>query len=478
MKRNILALVLMLTSLSSCNDFLELVPEHQISNNVFYKTQNDFERALIGAYSSFRGLYSGSAILYAAELRTDNAEINWSSPTVDEMQFEQNALTSTNNMVRGIWNTCFVTISRCNTILNRIEAVDFDAAAKNKIIGETRFLRAFSYFYLVQLFGDVPITEQEYGNPGEIQAADLSRKPVDQVYELILSDLTTAEGLMPATLNNDKTHASIGTVKALLGKVHLTRKNYAAAEAKLKEVMDLNQYGLHENYAALFSEGNNNLKESLFEIQFIRGRSLGNNYSAIFTPAITSMAIFPNNLQGSGRITPTASLFNAYEVGDKRKATSVNDSVRLINGSKSPARYALKFVDFKVVETSDGAVTFTVMRYADVLLMYAEALNEQSKTVQALPFLNMIRTRVALPNLTALDQAQFRTALEKERRVEFMFEGLRWFDLVRTGRARDVLNAYYTSKNQNFSVAGHELLFPIPLAEIELNSKLKQNEGY
>lgn len=478
MKRNILILLLVLTGMSSCNDFLELVPEHQISNNVFYKSQNDFDRALIGAYSSIRGLYSGSAILYAAELRTDNAEINWSSPSVDEMQFEQNALTSTNSVVRGIWNTCFTTISRCNTILDRIEAVDFDATAKNKIIGEAKFLRAFSYFYLVQLFGEVPINEQVFANPGEIQAADLTRKPVEQVYELILADLTSAETLLPATLNADKTHASIGTVKSLIGKVHLTRKNYAAAEAKLKEVIDLTQYSLHENYAALFSEGNNNTKESLFEIQYIRGRSLGNNYSAVFTPAITSMAIFPNNLQGSGRITPSLSIFNAYEAADKRKATSVNDSVRLINGSKSPARYALKFVDFKVVETSDGAVAFTVMRYADVLMMYAEALNEQSKTADALPFLNMIRTRVGLPALAGLTQAQFRTAMEKERRVEFMFEGQRWFDLVRTGRAREVLNAYYTGKNQNFSVAETELLFPIPLAEIELNSKLTQNAGY
>jgi tetratricopeptide (TPR) repeat protein len=478
MKKNILALLLVLTGMSSCNDFLDLVPEHQISNNVFYKTQNDFERALIGAYSSFRGLYNGSAILFAAELRTDNAEINWSSPTVDEMQFEQNALTATNNTVRGIWNTCFITISRCNTILARIQPVDFDATAKNKIIAEARFLRAFAYFYLVQLYGEVPITEQEFGNPGEIQSADLSRKPVDQVYALIQSDLSSAESLLPLTLNTDRTHASLGTVKALLGKVYLTRKNYPSAEAKLKEVIDLNQYGLHENYAALFSEGNTNLKESLFEIQYIRGRSLGNNYSAVFTPAITSMALFPNNLQGAGRITPTLNLFNAYEVGDKRKAVSLNDSVRLINGSKTYARYALKFVDFKAIETSDGAVTFTVLRYADVLLMYAEALNEQGKTAAAVPFLTMTRTRAGLPGLADLSQTQLRTALEKERRVEFMFEGQRWFDLVRTGRVREVLNAYYAGKNQNFSVAAHEVLFPVPLAEIELNSNLKQNEGY
>ncbi|GAB2792622.1 RagB/SusD family nutrient uptake outer membrane protein [Rhabdobacter roseus] len=478
MKNKIIAVLLMIGTLSSCSDFLELSPEHLINNNSFYKNQNDFERALLGAYSNIRGLYSNSAAIYAAELTSDNAEIHWSSPSVDEMQFEQNSLTSTNGTVRGIWNTCLYTISRCNTILSRIEGVSFDETVKNKIIGETKFLRAFSYFYLVRLYGGAPVTDQEFTSPGQINATDLSLKPAADVYQVILSDLTSAESLLPTALNSDKTKASQATVKALLGKVHLTMRNYEQAAAKLKEVIDVNQYSLVPSYGSLFSAGNNNRAESILEIQFVRGMNLGNNFSALFTPAITSMAIFPNNLQGSGRITPTLSLLNAYEPGDARKAVSVRDSVALINGGRTYARHALKFVDWNAIALSDGSVTFTVLRYADVLLMYAEALNELGQTTAALPYINQVRQRAALPALTGLSQSQLRLALERERRVEFAFEGHRWFDLLRTGRAREVINAFYTSQNLNFSVAEYELLFPIPLAEIELNPALVQNPGH
>lgn len=479
MKSKYIYYILMLvTGMTSCSKFLELDPNSQMSSNTFYNNQNDFERALLGAYSSFRGMYSGSAIQYTADLRTDNAEIHWSSPSTDEMQFEQNALTSTNGMVRSIWTTCFTTISRCNTILNRIENVDFTEAEKNKIIGETKFLRAFSYFYMVQLFGEVPITFEEFSSPDQIMQADLTRKPVNDVYQVIIDDLISAESLLPATLNTDRTRASIGTVKTLLGKVYLTRGDNGLAAAKLKEVIDLNHYRLHDNYGALFSKGNNNLPESILEIQFVRGRSLGNNYSALFTPAITSMAIFPSMVQGSGRITPTLNVFNAYEQGDGRKTVSVNDSVLLNNGTKSYARYALKFVDWEVVSASDGAITFTVLRYADVLLTYAEALNGLDNTGDALIELNKVRSRVGLPDLTGLDKGATALALEKERRVEFLFEGYRWFDLLRTGRLREVVNAYYQAKGQNFSVEQYELLFPVPLAEIELNSALTQNDQY
>ncbi|MFT4154438.1 RagB/SusD family nutrient uptake outer membrane protein [Parafilimonas sp.] len=478
MKSKYFLILLVVTGLTSCKKFLDLTPNSQMSDNEFYNNQNDFERALLGAYSNIRDLYSGSAILYAADLRTDNAEINWSSPSTDEMQMEQNALTSSNGYVNSIWNTCLKTISKCNTILNRIEGVDFAEADKNKIIGETKFLRALSFFYMVQLFGEVPVTFEEFTNPEEILAADLTRKPVDEVYNVIIDDLTSAESLLPATLNSDKTRASIGTVKTLLGKVYLTRGNYDLAAAKLKEVIDLGQYKLHDDYASLFSLGNNNLDESIFEIQFVSGKSLGNNYSAVFTPAITSMALFPGNAQGSGRITPTLNMFNTYETGDERKAASVNDSVPLIDGTKSYSRYALKFVDWEAVSTSDGAVTFTVLRYADVLLMHAEALNNLDKTAEALVEINLVRQRAGLPGLTGLDKAATALALERERRVEFMFEGHRWFDLLRTGRLRDVVNAYYVERGLGFAIEPYETLFPVPLSEIQLNSDLTQNEGY
>src|ERR1700712_3285747 len=133
--------------LSSCKKFLELTPGSQISTENFYTKKADFDNALLGAYATMRGLYSTSNSLYQTELATDNAEISWSSPTTDEMQFDQNALTPTNGQVRATWNTCLYGIAQCNTILGRIDEVDFDAASKDRIKGETKFLRAFNYFY-------------------------------------------------------------------------------------------------------------------------------------------------------------------------------------------------------------------------------------------------------------------------------------------------------------------------------------------
>ncbi|MFC5411132.1 RagB/SusD family nutrient uptake outer membrane protein [Larkinella bovis] len=479
MKKKLFFLLILATTVSSCKDFLALTPEYQISDQTFYKNQNDFETALVGVYSTFRGLFNTSTVLYMTELTTDNTEIQWSSPSINEMQMDQNAVNSTNGLTQAAWNTCLYTISRSNAIINRIDAVSFDQAAKDRIKGEAKFLRAYSYFYLVRLFGNVPIITQEFSSPTEVAAADLSLKPSAPVYEMILKDLTEAETLLPAALNTDRTKASRSTVKAVLGKVYLTLKNYDQAATKLKEVIDAKQYSLVPNYQTLFTNGNNNLAESLFEIQYVSGRSVGNNYSALFTPAITSMAIFPNNLQGSGRIVPTKDLIRSYEAGDARKAVSVSDSVTLINGRKSYSPYGLKFVDFKAIDLSDGSVTFTVLRYADVLLMYAEVLNEQGKTADALPYINQVRKRANLPDLSGLTQAALRLAIEKERRVEFLFEGQRWFDLLRTGRAQAVLNAHYASLNLSFKVDDFELIFPIPQNEIDLNPAIvKQNPGY
>ncbi|GAB3908552.1 RagB/SusD family nutrient uptake outer membrane protein [Larkinella knui] len=479
MKKKLIVFLILAGSAFSCKDFLDLNPDYQISDQTFYENQNDYETALTGVYSTFRGLFSSSAILYLAELDTDNTEIQWSSPSADEMQMDQNAPTSTNAFVSSSWNTCLYTISRSNAILTRIDGASFDQATKDRIKGEAKFLRAYSYFYLVRLFGTAPIISQTFSSPSQVTSADLTLKPKDEVYKVILADLAEAETLLPATLNSDRTRASRPTVKAVLGKVHLTLKNYDLAATKLKEVIDAKTYSLVADYKTLFTNGNNNLPESIFEIEYVAGRSMGNNYSAIFTPAITSMAIFPNNLQGSGRIVPTLDLIRAYEPGDARKAVSVNDSVLLIGGKKSYSRYGLKFVDFKAIDLSDGTVTFTVLRYADVLLMYAEVLNEQGKTADALPYLNQVRKRAGLADKTGLSQADLRLAIEKERRVEFLLEGQRWFDLVRTGRAQTVLNAHYASLNLSFKVDDFELVFPIPQNEVDLNPTLiKQNPGY
>ncbi|MVM42238.1 RagB/SusD family nutrient uptake outer membrane protein [Spirosoma sp. HMF3257] len=478
MKKKLLTLLPLMAILTSCQDFLNLKPAYQISDQSFYQNQNDFEAALIGLYSTSRGLYNSSIIHYLTELPTDNAEIQWAGPTADEMQMDQNAVIATNAFILSLWNTCFYTISQSSNLLNRIDAVAFDQTAKNRIKGEALFLRALSYFYLVRLFGDVPIVNQTFTSPAEVSASGLARKPKNDVYKQIVDDLSNAESLLSITLNADKTHPSQMTVKALLGKVYLTQQNYDLAATKLKEVIDSKQYSLVPDYKSLSTNGNTNLTETLLEIDYLSGQSLGNNYSSLFTPANNSMAIFPNNQQGAGRIVPTLDMLNAYEAGDVRKAISVADSVLLITGKKTYNRYGQKFVDFKATDLADGSVAFTILRYADVLLMYGEALNELGKTVDALPALNQVRQRAKLPALSGLSQADIRLAFERERRVEFLYEGHRWFDLVRTGRAKTVLNAHYASQKLSFTVEDFELLFPVPQTEIDQNPFMKQNPGY
>jgi hypothetical protein len=190
------------------------------------------------------------------------------------------------------------------------------------------------------------------------------------------------------------------------------------------------------------------------------------------------MAIFPGNMQGSGRIVPTIEIGNAYETGDLRRPASIADSVKLINGTYAKNIYGLKFVDFTTGLTGDGGINFTSLRYADVLLMYAEALNETSKTSEALPFLNQVRNRAGLSSLSGLTKDALTETLEKERRVEFLCEGHRWFDLVRTGRAISVMNKYFQDKGLKFTVKETELLMPIPQRERDIDPNLAQNPGY
>jgi tetratricopeptide (TPR) repeat protein len=478
MKKYILIVLTIAVALSSCKDFLNLQPAYQINEVNFYKTAKDFETALIGNYSELQNLHNGN-ILYLTELTTDNADIQWSSPTVAEMECDELNLTSTNGFVNSVWSSCFVTISRCNNILSRIDNVVISESLKSQYKGESLFLRAYCYFYLARLFGDVPMVEQAFRSPNEVATFDMTRKPVNDAYKLIISDLTEAAKFLDGVTGLSKSRASKGAAKTLLGKVYLTQKEYALAASVLKEVIDMNTYSLVPIYKNLFTNGNNELAESVFEIKYLSGNvGEGNDFSSLFTPPRFDMAIFPGNMQGSGRIVPTADVANAYEKNDLRRSVSVADSVKLMNGNYAKNIYGLKFVDFKTGLKGDGGINFTALRYADDLLMYAETLNETGKTTEALTYLNLIRTRAGLAALSGLSKSDFSLALEKERRVEFLLEGHRWFDLVRTGRLKIIMNKHFADKKLKFTVEDYELLMPIPQKERDIDPNLKQNPGY
>jgi hypothetical protein len=483
MKKYIFIVLVSIISFS-CEDFLDLGPDNRINTQSFYKNQKDFEVALVGAYSTLQGLHGSNLHLFA-EMATDNAEIQLSNPTSNELQFDEINFTPSNTYANAYWSSCYSLITKCNTILSRIEGFnDINETVKKSIQGECMFLRSYAYFYLVRMFGEVTIVTEEFTSPNQVAAYDMSRKPVVDVYRLILDDLTNAESLLVPIVPSNRGQVSIGAVKTLLAKIYLTQKEYAKAAAELEKVMTLKKadgspaYKLEADYGKLFSEGNDDNNESIFEIEFASGNlGEGNNYAHHFYPLIQQMAVFKGNLLAGGRCVPTQSLMNAYEDGDKRKEVSVGDRIPLADGTFTASTFCKKFVDYNVTILSDGGVNFTEYRYADILLMYAEALNESDRA-DADTYLNEVRARAGLESKDRISKEDFRLVIEQERRVEFAYECHRWFDLVRTGRLKDVMNAHFESKGLGFSVEDHEWLLPVPQTQRDIDSNLSQNPGY
>jgi hypothetical protein len=300
-----------------------------------------------------------------------------------------------------------------------------------------------------------------------------TRAPADDVYADITGDLTQAAALLPASYSgNNVGRATGGSAKSLLGKVYLTRKRHGEAAGVLKEVMDGGQYALLPSYADLFKVENANHKESIFEVQYkANSQGRGSPFATLFTPRTGNAGLLLTG-QGAtqGYNRPTRDMLGAYEPGDLRKDASLAPNWE-DKGITYNDPYIKKYLS-RQSNVSDGDANWIVLRYADVLLMYAEALNELGRTVEALPFLNQVRARAGLAPLEGLDQGQLRLALEQERRVELAFEGHRWFDLLRTGRAIEVMNS------KGFPITSRDLLYPIPQSQIDINPELKQNDGY
>lgn len=478
MKKSVFIIIISILGFTSCDDFLNLEPEYQINEVTYYQSEDDFETAIVGIYNTMQNLHNVMT-LYITELATDNTTINWTTPTTNEVECDEMNITSSNGFVNNIWTYCFTIIAYSNNILARIDNIDMNENKRSQFKGEALFLRAYSYFYLVRLFGDVPIVNVAFRSPNEISSYNMTRQPVNDVYLLIEDDLKNSANLLSGFSSLSKGRASVGAAKTLLGKVYLTKGDYSNATTYLKEVIDMGIYSLVDDYGSLFTNDNESLKESIFEIEYLSGNlGEGNNFSSVFTPSLFNMAIFPNNMNGSGRIVPTEDLFTSYENNDLRKNVSVADSVLLIDGTYEHTLYGLKFVDFTTGTSGDGGINFTVLRYADVLLMYAECLNETGETVLAHDYLNMVRKRAGIALLDGLSTEEFTLVLEKERRIEFLFEGHRWFDLIRTGRAKTVLNNYFSNSGFSFTVDDHELVLPIPDDEIEIDPRLTQNDGY
>jgi len=471
-------LLLSFFALGSCKDgFLNLTPISETNDLNFYRNAEDMLNAVNAAYASlqFDGLYSQG--LYAiGEGISDNTEILDAQSGIDISQLDAFTTLSNNGIVNTTWNDHYRGILSCNTVIDRSEGVTMDQQLKDRYVGEVKFLRALMYFNMVRIFGDVPLILKETTDVSV--GYTFSRNPVNEVYDQIIKDLQEAEQKLPVSYTgNNIGRATSGAAKGLLAKVFLTQKKWNEAAAKTKEIIDAQTYDLLPSYADIFKINNKNNKESLFEVQYKKGGyGLGSPFNNRFAPRLAGVAVTTIGA-GSGHNLPTADMNKAYEVGDLRKEVSMAQGYTSA-GKFVDAPFIKKYLDPAPFAANDADNNWPVLRYADVLLMRAEALNEIGYAAdgEAFTLLNRISKRAGLAEKKSqaiATQADFRLAVENERRVELAFENHRWFDLLRTDRAITVMNA------KGFNVQPFRLLLPIPLTQIQINpDKIKQNPGY
>ena len=513
MKKKIIHIIVCMLCLSSCSDkFLDLSPETNLTDASFFKTESHFDLALVGVYEQLRGIiYPG---LYMDEMRSDNAffryyipdrgPANWVEDIIEWI--DQSQTTQTNNRYYSDYSG----ISRANTILTRIGgAGQVGEEAKKRISGETLFLRAFFYFDLVTHYGGVPLYLEEVVSE---QTAYLPRSSADEVYTQILKDLQDAIPMLPVVTTFPSTgRASQGAAKMLLARACMSKptKDYVAAESALRDITKMN-YSLWDNYADVFKTSNKNGKESILEIQYMAGDEGQQSMFIYYMFPKTSSTLLltgtaDNNVSNGGWNVPNQELIDSYEDGDLRLPVSVKIIEGTLNGGNvsydpitilaikeiggytpEPDKvyfpYIAKYVHGPYSKPFNTGENWPVYRYADALLLLAECLVQEGKSTDALPYINQVRNRAGLPNSTI---ATTETVLN-ERRHELAFENQRFTDLVRTGKAIEVMTAYGIRMKsmynflpaRSFNITENRLIYPIPYRETQINNELVQNPGY
>jgi len=489
--KKIIILLLFTALLSGCMDkFLKVEPIDFLDGNKFYQTEAQFDLAVNGAYSNLRSLYAGS-MWSMGEMRSDNTTYQYNADDrsgADNEQIDEFRMNATSGTSSDCWSTSYNAIAKCNTILNRISEKTFEK--KDRFIGEAHFLRAFYYFNLVRFFGGVPLITKEVSSSSEAFDLDV-RASVDDVYKLIISDLEVAVKNLPVSCNaSELGRATQGAANAVLAEVYMTLHQFDKAIPKLQSIISSGKYILLPDYASVFDINNENNAESIFEIQYIEGTSgQYSNFMYTFVPYNSGTEIIPNGVDagtGSGWNIPTQDMLDAYEKGDLRKAASL-DTTFIDPNNEKMVPYIIKYSSTHASRYETGN-NFPAIRYADVLLMMAECLNETAYSAngQAATLINQVRSRAGLqPSMNLSSQADFRTAIAHERQVELAFEDHRWFDLLRTGKAKEVMAAHgereKSLKPETVSSSSYstiKLLYPIPSYQIQINPKLKQNEEY
>ncbi|MCR4824091.1 MAG: RagB/SusD family nutrient uptake outer membrane protein [Bacteroidales bacterium] len=464
--------------LVSCSeDFLKLAPLSSMNENSFYSTAEDFETAMVSVYATLYNEYGPNSSMSMSELMTDECLVYSGKvlsgsgvTTTDIYPFNDYSILPSNTAVRSFWNTGYSDLNRINKTLDKLVETEFGSTATGlQYQGALRFFRALYHFNLVRLFGPIPIVDHSVTVE---ESYTIGRSPEADVYSFIIDDLTFAKENLPLQSKVSKTgEVSKGAALTCLGEVYLTMGDKAKAATALGEVISSNEYALVDDYADLWDMTKKNGKESILEIQHVAGAG---NPSSPYFERYAPFENFYLTAQGGGINQVTDILWDNYEAGDPRRELSVFPGYTNASGTWVDIKFEHKWFDdnFLVNGLYYYGNNFIVYRYADVLLMYAEATGDAS-------YLNMVRARVGLPGFgeAGYPSAQYPSlalAIEHERNVELALEFHRFFDLKRTGRATAVFSA---AKGK--TITENMLVLPIPQEAIDQNPDvIQQNEYY
>lgn len=485
MKNKAFTLILVsLLGLSSCESFLEETPRDFISPENFPVSQADAEMMLAGAMSTLyeERMYDRS-LFFLAEASSDHTLPTANSgPRFDIGAF---TYTSTNEFVWRTWEACYIIINNTNVMIDRLPGAPLPADVIQRYTAAAKFLRAFSYFHLVRLYGAVPLLSEPVLD--FTSAKGMSRSSVQDLYAFIIRDLQEAEQHLPLEWTGmGAGRPDLGSCKALLTEVYITAAGWplkdqtmwAKAAAKAQEIINLGKYELLENFEDLWLVANSNSKEDIFALQ---------NKTTTTNRSMMAVQTRPGNLSGGeggwGMWNTTEQFLNTFSDQDERKAATFLTEFRgmtfkSFNGARP---YIKKYFDdgrdVFLENNRRAPIEIPIFRYAEILLFFAEARNEaEGPTAEAYAAINQVRQRASLPALPeGLSQAEFRQAVRQERSFELAFELKRRYDVVRWETFMEVFSNFGPTQA---NVQSHHVLFPVPQRELLLNPQLGQNTGY
>lgn len=498
---NITTGVLACAMLSGCLD-LDEEPIGTLAPETFFTSVTDAEASVNGAYTylASESVY-GRRLINCLQLLGDMCDIGDTGTAAERVQINGFTYDSSNGMPAKFWPSIYKVISAANSAIDGIPQVDMDENYKNQLIAEAKVIRAWCYYDLVRLFGDVPYIDQFVTNPTSV--ATISKTPAAEIYQHIITDCKAGEEFLPDKYTpNVRSRPSKGTAQTILASVYMTLGEWAnAATYAEKVITNASAYGysLLPDFQDLWDANNAEHAEQIWAIDFRGGTSASDGVNVDYMVPMTGVR--NAKMAGWSVVVPSPGVYDSFDDRDYRKKvsflteTTVGSVMTPYTAWTWPRIHMAKWCLSRGANcvSSDGATSdhnYNLFRYAEVLLIAAECLNEANNgpTANAYTYINAVRararnyggTQTSFPaNLqTGMTQAEFRAAVREERRLELAFEWKRWFDLVRWGIAKEAFTGP-NSLEPHANFQDYHTLLPIPQTELDLNPNLlPQNNGY